>query len=369
MYYCFQKQFLILSYCLFLYYSFIGREILKLPRTHHQNVQINFSQRKGQERLIIEWLLLIYFQNIINKIQKEKYLEFLMTNQQGPFSTPAFIIKLYDMLDEQSTPQFQTIIKWSDDGEYFIVMNPKEMESQILPQYFKHNHYQSFLRQLNMYEFQKARNSENNEIFTHPNFKKGNKKQLSQIKRNPIKQKVLLKKEKKKVKAESTEAEFEQQMEQELTFLKQRQLQFENDFKAISEQNQVIMEQHNSIWSQLSLSRQSLDTKIDRLSYLLSFFLKQQDTNIKDNNGQDLFKANVKTELELPQSQTQQMESLSPILRMMQSQLNYSLKKNLSTFSPNQLNSPLPIRSQQENQDSQYSNLSPYYQKSFQDYM
>lgn len=24
-----------------------------------------------------------------------------MTNQHGPFSTPAFIIKLYDMLDEQ----------------------------------------------------------------------------------------------------------------------------------------------------------------------------------------------------------------------------------------------------------------------------
>ncbi|CAD8084304.1 unnamed protein product [Paramecium sonneborni] len=292
-----------------------------------------------------------------------------MTNQQGPFSTPAFIIKLYDMLDEQSAPQFQTIIKWSNDGEYFIVLNPKEMETQILQQYFKHNHYQSFLRQLNMYEFQKARNSENHEIFTHPNFKKGNKKQLSQIKRNPIKQKVLLKKEKKNVKAESTEAEFEQQMQQELTFLKERQFQFENDFKAISEQNQIIMEQHNSIWSQLSLSRQSLDAKIDRLSYLLSFFLKQQDTSIKDNNLQELFKTNVKTELELPQSQTQQMESLSPILRMMQSQLNYSLKKNLSTFSPNQLNSPLPIRSQQENQDSQYSNLSPLYQKSFQEYM
>ncbi|CAK68032.1 unnamed protein product (macronuclear) [Paramecium tetraurelia] len=302
-----------------------------------------------------------------------------MTNQQGPFSTPAFIIKLYDMLDEQvfqydntikSTPQFQTIIKWSDDGEYLIVVNPKEMESQILPQYFKHNHYQSFLRQLNMYEFQKARNSENHEIFTHPNFKKGCKKQLSLIKRNPIKQKVLLKKDKKNAKVESTEVEFEQQMEQELTFLKQRQHQFENDFKAISEQNQIIMEQHNSIWSQLSLSRQSLDAKIDRLSYLLSFFLKQQDTSIKENNNeQDLFKTNVKIEFEPSLSQTQQMESLSPILRMMQQQLNYSMKKNLSTFSPNQLNSPLPIRSQQENQDSQYSNLSPLYQKSFQDYI
>ncbi|CAD8065957.1 unnamed protein product [Paramecium sonneborni] len=279
-----------------------------------------------------------------------------MTTQSGPFSTPAFIIKLYDILDEQQV-QFNQIIKWSDDGEYFIVLQPKLMENEILLQYFKHNHYQSFLRQLNMYEFIKARNSENYEIFSHPFFKRGNKKQLSLIKRNPIKTKCKVKKE---LKSAGKQYDFQKQMDSELLFLKQRQTKFETQFQEIISQNEQIMDQHKQIWQELSNSKKTLDVKIDRISYLLSFIIQQQGMNNQDS-------IEMLNQIQCKQKQEYQpVESLSPLLKMMQNQMTWNLKlpTQLGTFSPvynDQAYSPLALRSQ-ESLDS-YQSLSPFYQQ------
>ncbi|CAK79637.1 unnamed protein product (macronuclear) [Paramecium tetraurelia] len=267
-----------------------------------------------------------------------------MTTQSGPFSTPAFIIKLYDILDEQV--QFNQIIKWSDDGEYFIVLQPKLMENEILLQYFKHNHYQSFLRQLNMYEFIKARNSENYEIFSHPFFKRGNKKQLSLIKRNPIKTKCKVKKE-----------------------LKSANYYFQNKDKPnLKHNSKKQSHKMNKLWintnkfgRKLGNSKKTLDVKIDRISYLLSFIIQQQGINNQDS-------IEMLNQIQCKQKQDYQpVESLSPLLKMMQNQMTWNLKvpTQMGTFSPlynnDQAYSPLAIRSQ-ESLDS-YQSLSPFYQQ------
>jgi heat shock transcription factor 2 len=53
-------------------------------------------------------------------------------------------------------PQIAT---WSphDNGETFIVTNVKAFESTIIPQFFKHSKFSSFVRQLNFYGFRKIR--------------------------------------------------------------------------------------------------------------------------------------------------------------------------------------------------------------------
>ncbi|KAJ3311404.1 hypothetical protein HDU76_003129 [Blyttiomyces sp. JEL0837] len=98
----------------------------------------------------------------------------------------AFISKLYQMLQEADP----TMISWDTSGTFFIVGKPTEFARHVLPMYFKHNNFASFVRQLNMYGFHKisdafyklAGSSELWE-FKHPYFRRGELSLLQKIKR------------------------------------------------------------------------------------------------------------------------------------------------------------------------------------------
>lgn len=66
---------------------------------------------------------------------------------------PGFVSKLYRMVNEANN---QELIQWSSEGTSFIVHRPEEFSRAILPRYFKHNNFSSFVRQLNMYGFHKV---------------------------------------------------------------------------------------------------------------------------------------------------------------------------------------------------------------------
>lgn len=46
-------------------------------------------------------------------------------------------------------PETSELICWSTHGDLFSVSNPTAFSKSVLPQYFKHNNWQSFVRQLN----------------------------------------------------------------------------------------------------------------------------------------------------------------------------------------------------------------------------
>lgn len=72
-----------------------------------------------------------------------------MDSSQGSSnSLPPFLTKTYDMVDDSST---DSIVSWSQTNDSFIVWNPPELCSVLLPKYFKHNNFSSFIRQLNTY--------------------------------------------------------------------------------------------------------------------------------------------------------------------------------------------------------------------------
>ena len=93
---------------------------------------------------------------------------------------PNFLLKLYTILE---TPEYQNIIHWSDNGKYFIVQNLHDFTENILNKFYKHNNYSSFVRQLNMYDFHKKRSNQNEHIFQHKLFTKGQKDLIPTIKR------------------------------------------------------------------------------------------------------------------------------------------------------------------------------------------
>ncbi|GME45750.1 Heat shock factor (HSF)-type DNA-binding protein [Neofusicoccum parvum] len=65
---------------------------------------------------------------------------------------PPFVQKLSSFLDNSNHTD---LIRWSDDGNSFIVLDEDEFAKTLIPELFKHNNYASFVRQLNMYGFHK----------------------------------------------------------------------------------------------------------------------------------------------------------------------------------------------------------------------
>ena len=66
---------------------------------------------------------------------------------------PSFLVKLYDILESE---KYKHVVHWNDNGRSFHVENYHLFSDEILPLYFKHRNFSSFVRQLNMYDFHKS---------------------------------------------------------------------------------------------------------------------------------------------------------------------------------------------------------------------
>jgi len=101
---------------------------------------------------------------------------------------PIFLRKTYHMIDSCDP----SVASWSDDGDTFIVKDPDTFASKIVPQFFKHNNFSSFVRQLNFYGFRKIKIDpikikdaveSSNWCFRNANFLRGRPELLSEIKK------------------------------------------------------------------------------------------------------------------------------------------------------------------------------------------
>lgn len=85
----------------------------------------------------------------------------------------SFPTKLHQMLDQIEMDGYAHVISWQGHGRAFLVHDPQEFASHIMPRYFKHTKLTSFQRQLNLYGFCRLTKGPDARAYYHELFLRG----------------------------------------------------------------------------------------------------------------------------------------------------------------------------------------------------
>ncbi|CCE81567.1 Piso0_002226 [Millerozyma farinosa CBS 7064] len=183
----------------------------------------------------------------------------------GPKTRPAFVMKIWSMVNDPANHEY---IRWNESGKTFQVFHREEFMKLILPKYFKHNNFASFVRQLNMYGWHKVQDINNGTLnkddklndeiwqFENPYFIKGREDLLDKIVRNKsISQE-----------AENTESENInlQIMLNELDQIKINQMAITEDLRRIRKDNKTL-------WQENYITRERHQQQSQTLEKILKF--------------------------------------------------------------------------------------------------
>lgn len=87
--------------------------------------------------------------------------------------------KLYTLMTKESP----SIIAWISTGNAFRILDSDKFQAEVIPRYFKHSKFASFLRQLNLYGFRRVTKGEAQGAYVHPKFQAGKPELVSEIRR------------------------------------------------------------------------------------------------------------------------------------------------------------------------------------------
>lgn len=176
----------------------------------------------------------------------------------APKTKPAFVLKLWTMVND---PKNAAHIQWMPDGLSFQVVGREQFEKTVLPKYFKHSNFSSFVRQLNMYGWHKVQDvtagamqsGEETWQFKSPNFIRDREDLLDNIVRN------------KGSKGSDDEEEPDlHQILDEIETIRQSQQNISEDLKRIRQDNELL-------WRENYQTRERHQNFSDTLEKILRF--------------------------------------------------------------------------------------------------
>lgn len=244
------------------------------------------NNMSGMEPLLSDSLLRY---NVSGKrlLQNKQQPKSSATNKRKLTTTktrPAFVNKLWSMVNDTSN---QKLIHWSKDGKSFIVTKREQFVHEILPKYFKHSNFASFVRQLNMYGWHKVQdvrsgsiqnNSDERWQFQNEHFVRDKEELLDKI----VRQKSSGSTNKDSLITSGDDIDIGILLT-ELETVKYNQMAIAEDLKRISKDNELL-------WKENMIARERHQTQQQRLERILQFLASLYGSNTIKLLNNDLYK-------------------------------------------------------------------------------
>ena len=257
----------------------------------------------------------------------------------------SFLSKLYDILKNNS---YKKIIHWNDKGTSIIISDKNKLCETILPKFYKHNNYSSFVRQLNLYGFRKCQGIiKDGDAFENEKFnKKISKEQINKITKKNMKIESLSKYIKNNKKNDLNDNDEELSFNNEndilkylleknkenndnITGLKQEVLELKNQNKILFENIQAYTYGHSVIIKKI------METKKNKIDYVQK----------KSKDLKELFKKYL-----------YYLKIYSPYIIINNKNNKYYINEKVESFQINSINNPKKIIL---NRNNNYNNSNP----------
>ena len=174
---------------------------------------------------------------------------------------PTFLQKTFSILSDEEVP---SIVGWTREGDAFYVQDVQAFEQTILPKYFKHSKFTSFVRQLNTYDFHKVKTSSHLIIFRHCQFQRGKPDLLKSIVRKSISSEEL---------SEFIEPPNRRWLALEMRRLEKKQVDLLETVESMEKHSLDIVTKNNTMLNQIIYYKER-ETRIEKLLVMFASYIQ-----------------------------------------------------------------------------------------------
>ncbi|POM61514.1 Heat shock transcription factor, other eukaryote [Phytophthora palmivora] len=213
------------------------------------------------------------------------------TNAEGKHvMLPAFLSKTYEIF---SMPEFSHVCGWNANGDTIIVSQLEAFVAMVLPRFFKHRNFPSFVRQLNLYGFHKTVLDSKRLEFQHPYFKRGRPDLLHHIKRkvsnsNHHNQQLVAS----SIQNSRLDAhrEISDTLLREMKELRQRSDAMEKRLREVEIDNAIVRSDNLKLWKHLEAAKDKqliMQEKMKKIMWILFQIYRGKQQNLPKLSGND----------------------------------------------------------------------------------